>query len=193
MRVPSGEKTRQTRSSSCILNVCIGCPDATFQDERVKKGYELDLGLHLKNLVAFATSQSRFLTVNALSIERLQAGWADACRGMQFALNFLRNNAGIESPALLSSPFLLIAVAYYGHKAEYSLDAVSARRLRHWVLIANAKGRYSRGSSETFLDQDLATLRDGGKLDDLVDRLRLQVGRLDVTPDRQVGHGNGAQ
>ena len=31
-----------------------------------------------------------------------------------------------------------------------------------WVLLANAKGRYSRGSSETLLDQDLETIRDGG-------------------------------
>jgi hypothetical protein len=54
-------------------------------------------------------------------------------------------------------------------------------------LIANAKGRYSRGSSETLVDQDLTTLRDGGKVQDLIDRLRLQVGRLDVSPEELEG------
>ena len=56
-----------------------------------------------------------------------------------------------------------------------------------WVLVANAKGRYSRGSSETLLDQDLATLRDGGGANDLIDRLRLQVGRLDIAPEELEG------
>jgi hypothetical protein len=54
-------------------------------------------------------------------------------------------------------------------------------------LIANAKGRYSRGSSETLVDQDLASLRDGGNILDLIDRLRLQVGRLDISPDELEG------
>jgi hypothetical protein len=56
------------------------------------------------------------------------------------------------------------------------------------VLVANAKGRFSRGSSETLLDQDLATLRDGGGVPELVDRLRLQVGRLNITPEELEGH-----
>jgi hypothetical protein len=55
------------------------------------------------------------------------------------------------------------------------------------VLLANAKGRYSRGSSETLLDQDLKTLRDGGGFQELLDRLRTQVGRLDVTPEELEG------
>jgi hypothetical protein len=48
--------------------------------------------------------------------------------------------------------------------------------------VANAKGRYSRGSSESLLDQDLTTLKQGGGAPELIDRLRLQMGRLDITP-----------
>ena len=80
---------------------------------------------------------------------------------MEFALNFMRSNAKIESPALLASPFILITVAYYGHKRDYSLSPDESEQLRRWVLLANAKGRYSRGSSETILDQDLLILREG--------------------------------
>ena len=55
-------------------------------------------------------------------------------------------------------------------------------RLRYWVLVANDKGRYSRGSSETLLDQDLTSIKQGGGASELIERLRLRVGRLDVTP-----------
>ncbi len=158
-----------------------------FQEECTKAGFDVDLGIHLKNLIAFATGQSRFLTVGRLPAATLREAWKECVRGMQFALNFLKSNVGIDSPALLSSPFLLVALAFYGHKRRYQIEADEAQRLRQWALIANAKGRYSRGSSETLLDQDLATMRDGAGADQLIERLRLQVGRLDVAPEEFEG------
>lgn len=163
---------------------------ATFQDFEkrcAKVGFELDLGLLLKSLVAFATGQSRFATIGSLPIAELKAGWKQACDGMDFALNFVRSNAGIDSPALVSSPFLLVALAYYGSTREYRLTPVESDQLRYWILIANAKGRYSRGSSETILDQDLRTIKRGGEVEALLDSLRQQVGRLDITPEELEG------
>jgi|ERR1039458_2704237 hypothetical protein len=158
-----------------------------FQEDCAKVGFDLDLGLHLKNLIAFATGQSRFRTVRSLKLEALKTGWKEAVEGMQFAINFLKSNVAIESPALLSSPFLMVALAYFGHMRGYQISPKEAAQLRYWALAANAKGRYSRGSSDTLLDQDLAILRDGGKVQDLIDRLRLQVGKLDVSPEELEG------
>ena len=137
-----------------------------FQAECAKVGFDLELGVHLRNLVAFATGQSRFRTVGTLSVEALQKAWKEAGEGMQFAINFLKSNVGIESPALLSSPFLMVVIAFFGHSRGYKISTQESAELRYWVLIANAKGRYSRGSSETLVDQDLASLRDGGGVQD---------------------------
>lgn len=158
-----------------------------FQEQCAKAGFDLDLGLHIKNLIAFATGQSRFLTVASLPVERLQQAWKECVPGMEFALNFLESNAGIDSPLLLSSPFLLVTLGYYGHRRNYHIGVEEAQRLRHWLIIANAKGRYSRGSSETLLDQDLAILRQDGRAEALIERLRLQVGRLDIAPEELEG------
>jgi len=158
-----------------------------FQEKCEKLGFELDLGLFLKNLVAFATGQSRFLTVGNLTQQELQDGWSKSCEGMEFALNFVKSNALLDSPALLSSPFILIALGAYGQRQDYQISPGESQRLRYWTLVANAKGRYSRGSSETILDQDLATIRQGGGAQDLIERLRLQVGRLDVLPNELEG------
>jgi len=154
-----------------------------FQRECAKLGFDLDLGIHLKTLIAFATGQSRFLTAGRLSLDVLQTGWKEATEGMRFAINFLKRNVGIDSPALLSSPFLMIVVAYFGHAKGYALSPEESDRLRQWALLANAKGRFSRGSSETILDQDLATIDKVGSADALIDRVRLQFGRLTVTPE----------
>jgi hypothetical protein len=158
-----------------------------YQADCTKIGFELDLGIHLKNLVAHATGQSRFLTVANLPLEQLQSGWDAGCQGLDFALNLLRSNTGISSPALLASPFLLISLGFYGAQRNYTLSAEEASGLVRWVLLANAKGRYSRGSSETLLDQDLKTIRDGGGYSELLDRLRTQVGRLDIAPEELEG------
>jgi hypothetical protein len=154
-----------------------------FEHECARSGFPVELSIHLRNMVAIATGQSRFLVVGGLTTERLQSAWEECKRGMQFALNYLRRNAEIDSPVLLASPFILVTLSYFGHKRDYQLSPAESAQLRRWALLANAKGRYSRGSSETLLDQDLATLRDGGTIANLVDRLRLQVGRLDTTPE----------
>ncbi len=158
-----------------------------FQEKCKSLGFELELGIFLKNLVALATGQSRFLTVNSLSLERLQSAWEESKAGMDYALNFLRSNVGIDSPALLSSPFLVITLGYYAHRTNYDIPPQEGALLRQWALIANAKGRYSRGSTETLLDQDLASIRQGGGASSLLDRLRLQVGRLDIAPEELEG------
>jgi len=157
-----------------------------FQNACSDRGFEVDLGLHLRNLVSLATGQSRFLTVGNVSLEKLQASWKDAVKGMEYAINFMRSNVGIDSPALLSSPFILVALSNYAHRRNYEVGPDEADRIRYWVLLANAKGRYSRGSSETILDQDLAVLRQGGA-DELIERLRQQVGRLDIAPEELEG------
>lgn len=158
-----------------------------FRAQCAKQGFEFDLGLHLKNLMAFATGQSRFKTVGSLSLDELQSAWKEAGEGMRYAMNFLKSNVGIDSPALLASPFLVIVLAYFGHVRDYKISTDEEKLLRYWTLAANAKGRFSRGSSETILDQDLSTLRKGGSVQDLIDRLRLQVGRLDITADELEG------
>lgn len=68
-----------------------------FQEKCAGSGFDLDLGLHLKNMVVFATGQSRFLTVGNLSLDALEEAWKASSHGMEFAINFLKSNAGIDA------------------------------------------------------------------------------------------------
>lgn len=160
-----------------------------YQADLASRGFELDLGVVLKLLVAIITGQSRFLTVASLSLTQLTEGWERTKRALDFATNFTRTNLGIDSPTLLSSPFLLITAAYWGHERGYKIDSDDTASFQKWFLIANAKGRYSRGSSETLLDQDLAAVRLGGA-DELTQRLLQQVGRLDVSASDLIGRSS---
>jgi hypothetical protein len=152
----------------------------SFREECANMGFDLDLGIFVKNLVAFATGQSRFRTVGQLTVDELKAAWEDSKEGMRYAINFLKSNAGIDSPALLSSEFLLITIGCLINRKGFTLSASEAADLKYWALTAHTKGRYSRGSTETILDQDLARIRNDANVNSMIDALRVQFGRLDI-------------
>ncbi len=151
-----------------------------FQAECKNAGFGFLLGIFIKNLVSFATWQSNPKKVSGLTKEKLETAWGCSKDGFNYAINFLKNNVGIDSPALLSSPSILIAVAHFAHHKNYQLSTKDEAKLRYWVLIANTKGRYSRGSSETLLDQDLREIRNGAGLDAMIELLKTQFTRLDI-------------
>jgi len=163
---------------------------ALFDDVEKKcseKGFRLEVGHIVRNLIVHVTGQSKFLTVNTLSQKRLQDNWDIACEGLEFALDFLINNLKINSLSLLSSPYFPILISYFCEFHDCSLNKKQESGLKYWLLIASAKGRYSRGSSESMLDQDLSTIRNGGGVDGLLANLKRQFGRLDIEADDLAG------
>jgi hypothetical protein len=153
-----------------------------FAEECERVWFTFDTGLLVRTLVVFATGQSRFRTVAGISVPTMQQAWEKAKDGLRFAMNFLRTNAGIEDESLLSSPLLVIPIAAIAVHKRFNLSREEERALLHWVLVANAFGHYSRGSSETILDADLATIlkRDGGP-EDLLETIRQKFGRIRFT------------
>jgi hypothetical protein len=153
-----------------------------FQEECEDVGFTLDLGLLVRTLVVFATSQSRFKTVGNVPVQKLKAGWEAAKQGIRFSLNFLRTNAGIENETLLSSATLIIVPGFYAAQHSYEISADDEKELRQWLYIANARGHYS-GSSETVLDADLRIIADSKPPSELIAFLRNQLGRLETLPE----------
>lgn len=151
--------------------------------------FTLDTGLLVRAIVIFATDQSRFKTVGSISVEGLQKAWEDAKRGIRFAINYLRANLGIEDESLLSSPFFILLVAYYGIVHNEKLSESEERALRRWVYIAHTRGHYSRGSTETVLDADLNLIKKGETPERLIQVLEQQFGRLAVDPADFIGRG----
>lgn len=158
-----------------------------FQAQYTHQGFDTEIGTYIRALICFATGQSKFLTVNSLTLEKLQKGWEQAVEGLEYASNYLRSNLGIDSIALLSSPYIFITLGVFGRKHGYKLSPEEDARLRRWTLVANAKGRYSRGSSESMLDQDLNAILKGTGIAGMEDNLKQQFGRMNFEPEDLVG------
>lgn len=161
-----------------------------FAEECEKVWFTFDPGLLVRTLVVFATGQSRFRTVAGISVRTMEESWEKAKDGLRFAINFLRANAGIEDESLLSSPLLVIPIAVLGVNNKFSFSERDERELLHWLFVANATGHYSRGSSETILDVDLATIlrRDGGPRE-LIELVQQQSGQIRFSASSFAGRG----
>lgn len=160
-----------------------------FQDECEQSWFTIDMGQLVRAIVIFATHQCLFRIVAGTPVDRLKAGWEEAKEGLRFAINFLRTNAGIEDESLLSSPMFIHTLAAVSRVKDNKLTAAEQGALLHWLLVANARGRYSRGSTETLLNEDLAIVFRAGDIAGLIDPVKRQFGRLHVEPGDLAGRG----
>lgn len=160
-----------------------------FQEECEQSWFTIELGQLVRSIVVFATQQCLFRSVSSTPIEKLKAGWQQAQEGLRFAINFLRSNAGIEDETLLSSPMFIHTLAAVSRLKDNKLTADEQNALLHWLLVANARGRYSRGSTETLLNEDLAILYRGDGIAGLMDPVKRQFGRLHIEPSDLAGRG----
>jgi len=132
-------------------------------------------GIPVRLLVVFATGQSKFKTVGRLSLETLMASWEKAVRGLRFAINFLKSNANVESLSLISSPFLLVPIAYYAVTNDEKITTENEKKLLRWFYWAHMRAHYGMGSTEAYLDIDINSLKETNNLDDLLAKLKTHV------------------
>jgi hypothetical protein len=160
-----------------------------FQEECEQSWFTIDLGQFVRAIVIFATQQCLFRSVSTTPVERLRQGWEEAKEGLRFAINFLRTNAGIEDESLLSSPMFIHTLAAISRTKDNKLDAAEQNALLHWLLVANARGRYSRGSTESLLNEDLAIVFRSGDIAALLEPVKQQFGRLHIEPSDLAARG----
>lgn len=142
--------------------------------------YIIETGLLVRTMVIVATHQSRFKTVGKISREKLEESWEKAKNGLEYAINFLREE-GIDKLSFLSSPFLIVPIAvYWILKEDEAISEGERKKILKWFYLAHMRGHYSMGSSESILDADLGILFKGKGLDGLIDQLFAHVKKFEV-------------
>ena len=136
-----------------------------FQKKYTSNGQQLfDLGFLVRALVVFITGQCKFLTVSSIPAARYPEAWEETKKALEHAFDIART-WGIESFSLISAPSLIITLAYYVSKRPNELSNLSA--LHRWLMIASVCGHYSKGSSESIMDQDLSAIQKGITIDEM--------------------------
>ena len=154
-----------------------------------ERGYSLDEGFMIKCLVAIATGQSKFRNMGRTSVDALKDNWGSTAKGLLYAIDFLKRNAKIDTTGVLPSTYLLVPIACLAVKSGYYFSRSLEQKALKWFYEAMIWGRYSRGSVDTMLDEDLAAIRDGGEdpFDAMIEKIRLQSGRLEIKEEDLAG------
>jgi len=122
-------------------------------------GYELDTRFLIRALIAIGTGQSRFRYLTEFwkkpprEIEQI---WARTRKGINSAVNFVRQNARFESSEWLPTLNALIPLAVYFERHPAITPRVEVDLLR-WFYVASLRTRYS-SSPETAMDEDLKAI-----------------------------------
>ena len=134
-----------------------------FQKKHEVNGQQLfDLGFLVRALVVFMTGQCKFQTIASIPVEKYEKAWKETKDALETAFDVARG-WGLISFTLLSAPSLIITLAYYMKKRPAGMGNLSM--LHKWLLVASVCGHYSKGSSESIMDQDLAAIDKGVPLE----------------------------
>ena len=162
-------------------------------DDYEQANYDLEARFLMRCFVAVGTNQSRFRYLSALwrkSRTELEDIWKRTKKAVDHTINFLRNNAGIESSDWISSINALVPlVVYFSKKQEHVTDD-EVKGLLFWFFEATMHGRFT-GSPETKIDQDLKAVESADPINSMVANLRRDVPSFDITPEMVEGKYQG--
>ena len=165
--------SRWRGSMKLFTDVVAECQSAKF---------DLDEGTLIKCLVSVSTWQNRFKIINRIPIDKMKSDWERTKKGLHFAINFLKENAKIETSSVLPSPFLLIPIVCLAIKSDYEFSTLLENQVLRWFYAAAMWGRYSRGATETALDEDLSAIKnENNPFDRMMTNILSAAGRLEVT------------
>jgi len=157
-------------------------------DFKIGKGRELELFVRCIAGVAIGSIllEGPFYKT---PIELIRASWVKVKEILEYLINFLRNDAYVDSSDNLTTFYVLIPmVVYLAKNHRHFANEDEKSRFLYWFYAAQLRGRYS-GSMESALQADLNVLDQHDPASRLVDNLLAQSGRIDVEPKELAGKG----
>ncbi len=154
-------------------------------DDYEQAKYDLEARFLMRCFVAVGTNQSRFRFLSSLwkkSQTDLEDIWKRTKKAVDHTINFLRNNAGIESSDWVPSINALVPLVVYLSKKQGQITDDEVKGLLFWFFEATIHGRFT-GSPETKIDQDLKAIESADPIDSMVANLRRDVPSFDITPE----------
>lgn len=196
-RVNSGG-TKLSKGDLALAKICAEWPDARdTMKAKLKEwkaaGYDFNLDWLLRSVNTALTGEAKFQFLENKTAEDIQGGLKRATKHIDSSLNLISGRLGLDHNQVLFGRFAIPVMVRYLDMHQGKLNEKDRDKLLFWFAQAGMWGRFS-GSTESFIDQDLAALegQDGG-LDKLLEQLRLSQGGLRVEPGHFTGWSLGAR
>ena len=196
-RVNSGG-TKLSKGDLALAKICADWPEAreTMKlklKEWEKADFHFNLDWLLRSVNTVLTGEAKFQFLHGKCAEEIQDGLNRATKRIDTILNLISDRLGLDHDQVFFGRFGVPVMVRYLDQRNGNLDAKERDKLLFWFVQAGMWGRFS-GSTESFIDQDLAALEgEGGGLDKLLEQLRLWHGGLRAEPGHFTGWSLGAR
>lgn len=196
-RVNSGG-TKLSKGDLALAKICADWPEARDAmkaklQEWAKGGYQFNLDWLLRSVNTTLTGEAKFQFLHDKTAEEIQEGLKRASKHVDVSLNLISGRLGLDHDQVFFGRFGVPVMVRYLDKKKEALNEIERDKLLFWFVQAAMWGRFS-GSTESFIDQDLAALEgpEAG-LDRLLEQLRLWNGGLRAEPGHFTGWSLGAR
>lgn len=196
-RVNSGG-TKLSKGDLALAKICSDWPEArdTMKAklrEWAEADYHFNLDWLLRSVNTALTGEAKFQFLHDKTAEDIQDGLKRATKHIDRCMNMIGGRLGLDHDQVLFGRFAIPVMVRYLDQRKGTMNEQERDKLLFWFVQAGMWGRFS-GSTESFIDQDLAALEgeDGG-LDKLLEQLRLWHGGLRAEPGHFTGWSLGAR
>ncbi len=190
--------TKLSKGDLALAKICAEWPEArNTMKAKLKEWANLDycfnLDWLLRSLNTVLTGEAKFQFLHDKDATEIQSGLKRAIKHIETSLNLINGRLGLDHDQVFFGRFGVPVMVRYLDQRDGPMNESERDKLLFWFVQAAMWGRFS-GSTESFIDQDLAALegQDGG-LDKLLDQLRLWHGGLRVEPGHFTGWSLGAR
>ncbi len=197
-RVNSGG-TKLSKGDLALAKVCAGWPEARAQLNSElarwrKAGYYFKLELLLRSITTTLTGEAMFSALGSVESQTFRSGLKRAAGHIDTALNLIGSRLGLDHDRVFGGRYALpLITRYLEQHGRIIADPSERDKLLYWYVHSFLWGRYS-GSTETVLNQDLATVEETeGGLDRLIAMLRSNRGDLRLQPADFIGWSRSAR
>jgi len=196
-RVNSGG-TKLSKGDLALAKICADWPEAREEMKtRLKSwsaaGYNFSLDWLLRSVNTMLTGEAKFSFLHEKSAPEVQEALTRATKAIDTCLNIISGRLGLDHDQVLFGRYAIPVMVRYLGLRKGTIDAAQRDKLLFWFAQSGMWGRFS-GSTESFIDQDLAILETADKpLDALLEQLRLWHGGLRVEPGHFSGWSLGAR
>ena len=196
-RVNSGG-TKLSNGDLALAKICADWPDARATMKTKLKdweaaGYRFNLDWLLRSVNTVLTGEAKFQFLHDKSALEIQHALKRAIKHIDTSLNLIAGRLGLDHDQVFVGRFGVPVMVRYLDQHPGGLDERERDKLLFWFIQAGMWGRFS-GSTESYIDQDLAAL-EGTEvgLDRLLEQLRLWHGGLRVEAGHFTGWSLGAR
>ena len=196
-RVNSGG-TKLSKGDLALARICSDWPEArdTMKAKLAewdRADYRFNLDWLLRSVNTTLTGEAKFQYLHDKSAEDIQDGLKRAIKHIDTSLNLIGGRLGLDHDQVFFGRFGVPVMVRYLDQCSGQMNEADRDKLLFWFVQAGMWGRFS-GSTESFIDQDLAALEGpGGGLDKLLEQLRFWHGGLRVEPGHFTGWSLGAR